>query len=319
MDGRLALNDFAYAFLSIMLEGVPFILVGTLISGAIAAFLPGNLITRWLPRSPGAAVMAAGLLGAIFPMCECGAVPVIRRLMRKGLPLACGVTYLLAAPIVNPIVAISTFAAFSGQMPGTMVALRLFAGYFVAVLVGFCVLRIPVAWVVKRGLLEPEPAPRERTKFSLNPEPAAEPEPPEIAKMTLRQKTGLAVNSAVADFLEVSFYLALGASLTALFKVFVNQELIMPLAMVEPIAVGTMMIMAALLSLCSTSDAFIAATFVLFPMSAKLAFLTFGPMFDLKLIFLYRSIFRGRFIAFLGAGLYIVIGLMCWRLGLIFQ
>jgi len=317
-DLSSALTDFAYAFLSIMLEGVPFILLGTLASGAITAFLPGTLLARWLPKNPAAAVFLSGFMGLLFPLCECGVVPVIRRLLKKGLPLACGLTYMLSAPILNLVVVISTYAAFTGQQPALMTVLRLFGGYSVAVIAGLIVLRLPADKILRPGLLEAPKAFR-RTGLSISGEvePASsgiEVEP----KLTFRQKLGLAVNTTVVDFLQVSFYLAIGAALTALFKVFVDQSAITPLAYNEPAAIGTMMLLAMILSLCSTSDAFIAATFVLFPMAAKLAFLTFGPMFDLKLIFLYRIIFNGRFILWLGIGLYLLIGLMCWRLGVVF-
>ena len=92
--------------------------IGTLLSGIIDAFVPSETMEKVLPRNQIAAVALSGVLGIVFPMCECGIVPVIRRLIRKGLPVSCALTYLLAAPIVNPIVALSTFAAFRGQHPG---------------------------------------------------------------------------------------------------------------------------------------------------------------------------------------------------------
>ncbi len=318
-DLSSALQDFAYAFLSIMLEGVPFILIGTLASGGIAAFLPPTLLARWLPRNAIAAVVLSGLMGLLFPLCECGVVPVIRRLIRKGLPVACGLTYMLAAPILNVIVMISTYAAFTGQQPGLMTGLRMFVGYAAAVTVGLVVLRLPQSAIVREGVLDP-PKPFRRAGLTIAGQVPTPQAPVESdAPLTFQQKLGLAVNTAVADFLLVAFYLAIGAALTSLFKVFVDQSLVLPLAVNEPVAIGVMMGMAMILSLCSTSDAFIAATFVLFPMAAKLAFLTFGPMFDLKLIFLYRLIFTNRFIFWLGVGLFLLLGLICWRLEVIFH
>ncbi|MEN9469499.1 MAG: hypothetical protein RL630_1232, partial [Verrucomicrobiota bacterium] len=98
-----SLPDFSYAFLSILLEGVPFILFGTLLSGLIDQFLPSRVMTRLLPRSAFLGICLSGALGLVFPMCECGIVPVIRRLIAKGLPVSNAITYMLAAPIVNPI------------------------------------------------------------------------------------------------------------------------------------------------------------------------------------------------------------------------
>ena len=109
-------TDFCFLFLSIVLEGAPFILLGTLISGFIDAYLPPGLIDRWLPKNKPLAVILSGLLGAIFPVCECAIVPVIRRLIRKGLPVSCAITYMLSAPIINPIVVISTMNAFNSSV-----------------------------------------------------------------------------------------------------------------------------------------------------------------------------------------------------------
>jgi uncharacterized protein len=127
-------------------------------------------------------------------------------------------------------------------------------------------------------------------------------------------RVGNALRVAVADFLDVMVFFVLGVTVSALFSTSVNQELIMPLALNDWIATFSLMGFAAILSLCSTSDAFIAATLVAFPSVAKLAFLVFGPMFDLKLLFIYSAVFRKRFVAGLGIGLFILIGLICVRL-----
>ena len=111
------LGDFFFAFLSILFEGAPYILLGTIISGFIDAYLPSNMMDRLLPRNRYGAIALSGLLGVVFPVCECAIVPVIRRLVKKGLPVSCAITYMLAAPIVNPVVALSTYSAFAGNDP----------------------------------------------------------------------------------------------------------------------------------------------------------------------------------------------------------
>ena len=127
-------------------------------------------------------------------------------------------------------------------------------------------------------------------------------------------RVGNAVRVAVSDFLDVMVFFVLGVTISALFSTSVNQELIMPLALNDWVATFSLMGFAAILSLCSTSDAFIAATLIAFPAVAKLAFLVFGPMFDLKLLFIYSAVFRKRFVVGLGVGLFILIGLICVRL-----
>jgi uncharacterized protein len=295
--------DFAYAFISVLLEGVPFILLGTLLSGLIDEFLPSKMMLRLLPRNVFGGICVSAALGLIFPMCECGVVPVIRRLMGKGLPLANAVAYMLAAPIVNPIVAVSTYAAFRGQGPVEYAVLRLGVGYFVAVLAAMAVHQLSIRTILKPGI-------------------AAELATPAMEKgrtgpMNVRLSRALRV--AVSDFLDVMFYFVLGVAVAACFSTSVNQEVILPLALNDWMATFSLMGFAVILSLCSTSDAFIAATFVTFPAVAKLAFLVFGPMLDLKLIFIYSTIFRKRFVFGLAVGLFILVGLICVRLGVVLK
>ncbi len=292
-----SLPDFAYSFLSILLEGVPFILVGTLLSGLIDQFLPSRTMTAFVPKNPILAVLAGGALGIVFPMCECGIVPVIRRLMDKGLPVSTAVAYMLAAPIVNPITALSTYAAFRGQGAAEFTVLRLGLGFFIAVLAGCAVLNLPASAVLKKIL----------------PGSSHEHSPGN----SLLNRLQAALEAGVRDFLDVMVFFILGVAVASLFGTAVNQEILLPLALDDRLAVPAMMSLAAILALCSSSDAFVAATFVAFPAVAKLAFLVFGPMMDLKLIFLYSAVFQKRFVAGLALGLFVVTGLVCLRLAVV--
>jgi uncharacterized membrane protein YraQ (UPF0718 family) len=128
------------------------------------------------------------------------------------------------------------------------------------------------------------------------------------------QRIAVAVRVAAGDFLDVAVYLVIGAAITSVFNTGVRQDLILPVADKAWLAVPAMMGLSGILSLCSTSDAFIAATFVAFPIAAKLAFLVFGPMMDIKLVFLYSVVFRKRFVAGLAVGLFVTIGLLCLRI-----
>ena len=291
-------TDFSYAFLSVLLEGVPFILIGTLLSGTIDEFLPSRVMVRLLPRNAFLGICLSGAMGLVFPMCECGVVPVIRRLIGKGLPVSNAIAYMLAAPIVNPIVILSTYAAFRGQNAAEFTSLRVGVGYLVAVIVALAVHNLPLQCGPAQGSsLGGVPRRIERD-----------------ARVNSPLGLASALRVAVTDFLDVMVFFILGVTVSALFSTAVNQELIMPLALNDWIATFSMMGFAAILSLCSTSDAFIAATFIAFPAVAKLAFLVFGPMFDLKLLFIYSAVFRKRFVAGLAVGLFILIGLICVRL-----
>jgi uncharacterized protein len=301
-------QNFWYSFLALAFEGLPFVLVGSLISGAIAAFVPSRIITGLLPKNGLLATLASGLLGLCFPVCECGIVPVVRRLINKGLPVSCGVTFMLASPIVNPIVAFSTFAAFRGQAPVLNMAVRLLLGYLVAVCAGLFVRRLNPASILRTGAVKIPT--RKRLAFSVTPLPDAE-------KMGIETsfpaKLVAAVRMACDDFIDTAVYFMIGAAVAATFNTAVDQQIILPLSLQPMLSTFSMMAIASILTLCSTSDAFIAATFVSFPIFARMAFMVFGPMFDLKLFFLYSVLFKKRFVICLGIGLFLLIGIICSR------
>jgi uncharacterized membrane protein YraQ (UPF0718 family) len=290
--------DFQYAFLSILLEGLPFLLGGAILSGLLEEFLPQSLMTRLLPRNPRVAIVVSGLLGVIFPVCECGIVPVVRRLLKKGLPVSCGVTYMLAAPIVNPLVILSTLAAFRGQGAWEMAILRFALGLSVAVLVGWVVSFFAPFSILRPGLMST----------------GHDHDHDHGGSGGMLDRLQNVAQVATRDFLDVAVYFVIGAAAASLFSTAVNQEVILPLAANPPLAIVSLMGLASVLSVCSTTDAFIAATLTTFPMAAKLAFLVFGPMLDFKLLFLYGAAFSKRFILLLAVGLFAVIGLVCWRL-----
>ena len=301
------LQDFAFAFLSILLEGAPFILLGTLISGFIDVYLPSGVMERLLPRNRFAAVLLSGLLGIIFPVCECAVVPVIRRLVKKGLPVSCALTYMLAAPIVNPVTALSTFKAFSGQDPFLMTGSRLALGYLVAIAVGILLLRIPLKRVLRPRVLAGIDAGEDNDGGHAccdhgDHHDHARPGPSRVTA---------ALRSALRDFTDVGVYFAIGIGITALFNTRISMDAVWIKSMAEGTATGpaALMVLAFLLSLCSTSDAFIAATLHHFGHGSRLAFLVFGPMMDIKLLFLYSTVLKRRFIIALAIGLFFAIGI----------
>lgn len=297
------LGDFLMAFLSIIFEGAPYILIGTIFSGIIDAFLPAKLLDRVLPKSKVLSTLIAGFLGLVFPVCECAVVPVIRRLVQKGLPLSCAVTYMLSAPIMNPIVAISTLTAFkefqglSWATAGnaTMTIARLSLGYVVAVIVGLVVLRFKPGQVL-------------RASIASKIEGAQADGGGHEHGASFNGKLVHAMRSAMRDFLDTAMYFAIGVIITSAFNTQVNQAILNTVAGNEWLALPSIMGLAMVLSLCSTSDAFIAAPMASFSMAAKLAFLVFGPMMDIKLLFMYSSVFRRKVVVFLLIGLFVLIG-----------
>lgn len=109
-------------FLSIVLEAIPFILVGVFVSALIQTFISEDTLRRWLPKNPYVAIVSAAFFGIIFPVCECAIIPIVRRLIKKGMPPAVGMTFLMSAPIINPIVFLSTYYAFQQKAKSLLLA-----------------------------------------------------------------------------------------------------------------------------------------------------------------------------------------------------
>ena len=332
-------QDFAFAFLSILFEGAPFILLGTLISGFIDIYLPAGTMDRLLPRRKFPAILVAGLLGCILPVCECAVVPVIRRLVKKGLPVSCALTYMLAAPIVNPITALSTWKAFKGpEIPFgegvsysaslVMTASRLGLGFLVAVLVGLVVARIPMVKLLRQRLVDSiqkdgnhdhDPKGSDHDHDHHHHEGCGHDHDHDHKGCGHDHhhhhekddnRLIAAFRSAMRDFVDVGVYFVIGIAITALFNTGIapGADWLDSLAKNNVAAPAALMALAFVLSLCSTSDAFIAATLDKFTYGAKLAFLVFGPMLDVKLLFLYQTVLKKRFILWLALGLFVVIG-----------
>ncbi|MEC7861068.1 MAG: permease [Verrucomicrobiota bacterium] len=297
------IGDLYFAFLGILFEGAPYILLGTIISGFIDAYLPSNMIDRFLPKNRYAAIAFAGLLGAIFPVCECAIVPVIRRLVQKGLPVSCAITYMLSAPIVNPIVALSTYSAFAGNDPLFMTLSRIGIAYLITVLVGVVVHQFSIRSILRNNLLKKIQSDSQKIQFS-----------EVLAKnKETPDRLLIAFRSAARDFLDVGMYFVIGVMITALYRTQIDQGVVDQFGSSDLIGIPAMMILAFVLSLCSTSDAFIAAQMLSFSSAAKLAFLTYGPMMDVKLVFMYSSVFKPRFVLSLAIGLFIVIGIVFYQ------
>jgi uncharacterized protein len=328
-------QDFAFAFLSILFEGAPFILLGTLISGFIDIYLPAGTMDRLLPKRKFPAILVAGLLGIILPVCECAVVPVIRRLVKKGLPVSCALTYMLAAPIVNPITALSTWKAFKGpEIPFgadlsysaslVMTGSRLGLGFLIAVAVGMIAARLPLTKILRQRLVDSlakeEPHSHEHHAHDHSCCDHSHGHHHHHHEEKDDNRLVSAFRSAMRDFIDVGVYFTIGVAITALFNTGIapGAEWLDSLAKNNLVAPAALMALAFVLSLCSTSDAFIAATLDKFTYGAKLAFMTFGPMLDVKLIFLYQTVLRRSFILWLALGLFIAIGAaaIVWQAGI---
>lgn len=283
-------QDFVLNFLSIFWEAMPFVVLGALIAGILEELLPQNLIARLMPRSALPAVVVGGLLGLVFPMCECGIVVVMRRLLKKGLPLSSCIAYMLAGPIVNVVVLLSTYVAFGQHGIGPeMVLLRGGMGFLTACVTGLVVHRMYKRY--GNSLLTESAAPPKVKGLGLvDDEPAA-------PKGSVFARLGRIAETSLHDVMDIAVFLLLGAALAALVKVFVTPDQVQTFSRELPyLAIPAMMFNSFVLCLCSEADAFVAASFTEMSVSSKLAFLVLGPMLDIKLLMMYTRVFRLRLI-----------------------
>jgi uncharacterized protein len=320
---HLNVEAFSFALLSILFEGIPFLLLGSIISGLVDVFVSSDRVAKLMPKSAVGSIFLAGLMGMAFPICECGSVVVVRRFIRKGLPLACAVSYMLAAPIVSPIVAISTFKAFAGGTiggadlgPYTITILRLAMGFSIAVIIALIVQRLPHHRILQPGVLAEGTTPsRLGLRISGNANGSEQTLESVLSQASFGRKLVMAIKSATTDFLDVAFFFVIGAALASLFVGF-KEAAVAPLATAPFLSIVALMGLAAILCLCSTTDAFVAAAaFPKFSLAANLGFLVFGPMFDAKLFWLYGMIFKRRFVVLMGVGMFALVAFLCWQIG----
>ncbi len=290
------MGTLAVTFVSIVLEALPFVALGALIGGLIEAFVPRERLTAWIPRGRLWPVLLAASLGIVAPVCECAVIPVTRRLVGKGLPFSVAVAYLLAGPIVNPIVAASTAVAYAGDW--LMVVARLGCGYGIAVVVALVIDRVFPGHAALRPAAR---AALEATDCACHGEHADHGHMHRTTDPAWSRGSRIAVGLfrasqfAADDFLNVGQFLVLGAFAAALSQTFVPRASFLALAETPLAAILVMMALAVALNLCSEADAFVAASFrYSLPLSAQLAFMVLGPMLDLKLLAMYLSFVRKR-------------------------
>ena len=268
VSGSAALSTAGTVFCGVFVQAVPFLVLGVVVSGLIAAFVSPDRLARWLPRRPAVAVLAAGIGGAALPGCECGSVPVGRRLFGDtGAAGAAALTFMLAAPAINPVVLVATAVAFPGS-PG-MVLARMGASLLTAVIMGWAWARWGrPEWVTRRL--------------------------PSRGAETDSRWTVFA-EAARHDFLEAASYLVVGAAAAAALHVVVPRWVFDHVAAHLVVGVLLMAALAVVLALCSEADAFVASSMTMVPLLPRLVFLVVGPAVDLKLFAMQAGMFGRAF------------------------
>jgi len=316
-------NNAFTLFLSLLVEAVPFLMLGVLFSGILQFFVDERKLVRLMPRNPFLGALVGSCIGFLFPVCECGNVPVARRLLMQGVPSAVAIGFLFAAPTINPIVFWATWTAFRDQPE--LVFLRIGCSLIIATTLG---------WVFSvqkdlRPMLQPAVARAIPTRTSNRskgkaqnddlallqsgtyflgqtnqPIDASELQAVAIAATTagkpVAYRLSLMLESMIQEMRELGGVLVLGSAIAAIIQVFVPREAVLALGQGPVSSIIAMMLLASIVSICSTVDAFFALSFSsMFTTGSLLAFLVFGPMVDLKSVGLMLSIFKPRAIFYL--------------------
>lgn len=285
-DPTTAFSNFTTRFLGLFIEAVPFLLLGVFVSGLLEVYVTREDIVRWIPRNPILATTAGVFMGFIFPVCECGVVPVARRLFSKGLSMAVGVAFLLAAPVMNPIVLVSTYIAFSHAPNGTeIIILRFVITAIVALIVGLIFALSAQPHQVLRPLSLGDLKPADPAMVN--------------RRLSLSEGFYRSMRVSVNDFFEMGRFLVIGSLLAAAMQTFISQNTLQALGEGPLVSVLVMQALAFLLSVCSTVDSFLALSFTTFSTGSILAFLSFGPMVDIKSMLMFFGVFKPRVVGYL--------------------
>ncbi|KRA25233.1 permease [Microbacterium sp. Root61] len=277
--------------ISVLIESMPFVALGVVLSIVVQVWVPPGVIERWMPRRAWARRAVLSLLGMVVPVCECGNVPFARGLMIRGFTVPETMTFLIAAPIVNPIVIITTHQAF-GFSDGILIA-RLVGGFLIANLIG---------WLYSR---HPDPDGLLTDRFRATCEIVTH-EPGSRGRRSLAQ--------FVIELRAVMPALVIGSALAGAVQVLVPREALLAIGSNPALSIVAMMALAMVVSICSNVDSFFALSFAsTFTPGAIVAFLLVGPLVDVKMLALMRTTFRTRVLV----GLVVIVVLSAFAIGVV--
>jgi uncharacterized protein len=304
-------------FLSLLVEAIPFLLLGVILSSSLLFFIDERKLIAIMPRHPILGALVGSCIGFLFPVCECGNVPVARRLLSKGIAPSVAISFLLAAPTINPVVIWSTWVAFPDRPD--IVLFRFLFSLTIATTVG----SIFSVQTDMRPILQSSLA--KRLSFAIdNPDRSDTPmflqsgtflldKPGQPLKFDSNMTGSLylpkrsfvevirpIVENIVVELRELGAMLVIGSAIAACVQTFVPREIILDLGQGTISSIVAMLLLAAIVSICSTVDAFFALSFAAtFTNSSLIAFLVFGPMVDIKSVGLMFSIFKPKTIFYI--------------------
>lgn len=267
-------------FQSIVIEAIPFVLLGCIISGALQVFLTPERVRKILPNNKFLAILVGSFLGFFFPSCECGIVPIVTQFIRKGVPEHTAFAFMVTAPIINPIVLFSTYIAFGNSVKFAL--LRGIGSLIVALIIGSWIAYFNHTPILKTVLHDHSHSHHHHDKAK-------------------RESFGGNVWSVLVhgidEFFDTGRYLIIGALIASSMQVYLPTQFMMQLTSSKIVGILVMLILAFTMSLCSEADAFVGSSLLsLFGTNAIVAFLVFGPMVDIKNLMMMKRSFHGKFI-----------------------
>ncbi|HGC6986757.1 TPA: permease [Streptococcus agalactiae] len=262
-------------FISIIIEALPFVLLGTILSGIIEVFITPDIVNKFLPKNKFLRVLFGTFVGFVFPSCECGIIPIINRFLEKKVPSYTAVPFLATAPIINPIVLFATYSAFGNSI--RFLILRFVGATIVAIALG-----VMLAFLVDDNMLKEDAKP---THFH------------DYSDKKWYQKIFLALAHAIDEFFDTGRYLVFGTLIASAMQIYLPTRVLTTIGHSPITAILVMMLLAFILSLCSEADAFIGASLLsTFGIAPVMAFLLIGPMIDIKNLMMMVNSFKTRFI-----------------------
>lgn len=262
-------------FISIIIEALPFVLLGTILSGIIEVFITPDIVNKFLPKNKFLRVLFGTFVGFVFPSCECGIIPIINRFLEKKVPSYTAVPFLATAPIINPIVLFATYSAFGNSI--RFLILRFVGATIVAIALG-----VMLAFLVDDNILKEDAKP---THFH------------DYSDKKWYQKIFLVLAHAIDEFFDTGRYLVFGTLIASAMQIYLPTRVLTTIGHSPITAILVMMLLAFILSLCSEADAFIGASLLsTFGIAPVMAFLLIGPMIDIKNLMMMVNSFKTRFI-----------------------
>lgn len=278
---ELTIIKFSIIFSSMVLEALPFIVLGAVLSSLMQLYLTEEFINRIIPKNKFLGSLIAAFLGVVCPICECVTVPITRSIIKKGVPINVAITYMLAAPIVNPLVVISTYYAFDGDLK--IVFLRFFLGVVIAIVAGLFM----GIFSENENILK-ENYNSDYYKCGCGCE--------EIKKQNTNKLIALLKMSSV-EFYDIGKYFIAGSFLATIFQMNLTEYFTSSLKLSPVVGIIFLMLFSFLISLCSEADAFVARSFLgTFQTGGVLGFLLIGPMIDLKNVTMLMASYKKSFV-----------------------